>query len=126
MNTTSLPLSSQHFLFVLPPSATPAEQQHVVKAAKELTSCGYVYVASAHEHTMEDRDDVRFMPLRSGDLPRFGTVTSVMIVKDRTMVQAAEVAYPNAKVLLFDAADSQQVVGYEQRASQRDLTLAAC
>jgi hypothetical protein len=127
MNTTSTSRtpSPQHFLFMLPHSATPAEQEHVVKAAKELSSRGYVYVASAHEHTMEDRDNVRFMPLRSDDLPRFGTVSTVMIVKDRAMIQAAEAAYPQAKVLVFEAVDSQQVVGYEQRTAKTELLLAA-
>ena len=127
MNTssTSLTRSPQHFLFMLPHSATAAEQEHVVNAAKELTTTGYVYVASAHERTMEDRDNIRFMPLRNGDLPRFGTVSAVMIVKDRTMVSAAEVAYPNAKVLVFDAADSQHIVSYEQRTVKMELPLAA-
>jgi hypothetical protein len=107
MNTSaaSPSRSPQHFLFMLPHSATPAEQEHVVKAAKELSSRGYVYVVSAHERTMEDRDNVRFMPLRSGDLPRFGAVSTVMVVKDRTMVPAVEQAYPDAKVLVFEAAD---------------------
>jgi hypothetical protein len=117
MNTISNTRSPQHYLIMLPSSATPAEQEHVVKAAKELTASGYVYVASAHVRTMEDRDNVRFMPLQSGDMPRFGKVSTVMIVKDRTMLPAAERAYPNAKVLVFDAADSQHVVGYEQRAA---------
>ncbi len=125
MNTTALSRSPQHFLFVLPPSATPAEQERVVKAAKQLTSTGYVYVASANERAMEDRDSIRFMPLRTGDLPRFGTVSTVMIVKERGMVQAAEAAYPNAKVLVFDVADTQHIVGYEQRSMGAVPSLAA-
>src|SRR3954452_19335010 len=125
MNTASLTHLSQHFLFMLPHSATQAEQEHVVNAAKELTSSGYVYVASAHERTMEDRDHIRFMPLRDGTLPCFGAVSTVMIVRDRTMVQAVEQAYPDAKVLVFDAADWQHIVGSEQGTAKAELLRAA-
>ena len=125
MHTTVPSRSPQHFLFMLPPSATPTEQERVVNAAKELTSTGYVYVASAHERVMEDRDSIRFMPLRSNDLPRFAAVSTVMIVKERSMVQVAEAAYPNARVLMFDAADTQHIVGYEQRSVGVAPSLAA-
>jgi hypothetical protein len=125
MNLSSPTRSPQHYLIMLPPTATPAEQEHVVHAAKELASSGYVYVASAHERTMEDRDNIRFMPLRSDALPRFGTLSTVMIVKDRAMVPAAERAYPQAKVLVFDAADSQHIVSYEQRGVKTAPPVAA-
>jgi hypothetical protein len=126
MNTHASLRSTQRFLIMLPLSATPSEQEHVVNVAKELTSTGDVYIASASQRTMEDRDNVRFLPLRSGDLPRFGKVSTVMIVKDRTMVPAAEQAYPDAKVLVFEPADSGQIVGYEQqRALSEALSLAA-
>lgn len=126
MNTHASLRSTQRFLVMLPPSATPSEQEHVVNAAKELTSTGDVYIASASQCTMEDRDNVRFLPLRNGDLPRFGKVSTVMIVKDRTMVSAAEQAYPEAKVLVFEPADSRQIVGYEQqRVLSEALSLAA-
>lgn len=100
--------SPHHFLFMLPDSATPAEQDHVVEAAKELTSMGYVYVASAQERTMEDRDNIRFMPLRPDDLPRFGAVSGVMVVRDQSMAQAAQEAYPGAKVFVIDPAQASQ------------------
>lgn len=126
MNTSAGLRSTQRFLIMLPPSATPSEQEHVFDAAKELISTGDVYVASAHQRTMEDRDNVRFLPLRKGDLPHFGSISTVMIVKDRTMVSAAEQAYPNAKVLVFEPADSRQIVDYEQqRALSETLFLAA-
>lgn len=115
MNTILSCSLPPRFLFVLPSSATPADQERIVKAAKELTASAYVYVASAHECTMEDRDSIRFMPLRDGDLPRFGTVNTVMIVRECSMLQAAEVAYPTAKVLVLDASDTHHVVGREQR-----------
>ncbi len=114
MNKTPHFPSPQHFLFVLPDSASPADQDQVVNAARELTAHGYVYVASAHERTMQDREDIRFMPLRRDDLPRFGAPTSVMIVKDRTMVSAAEQAYPGAHVLVIDPTDAPRVVDYVQ------------
>src|SRR4051812_39535854 len=93
-----------HFLFMLPATTTPADQDQVLKAAKELTSMGYVYVASAHERSMEDRDDIRFMPLKSDDLPRFGSLAGVMIVHDQEMARVAEEAYPGAKVIVIDPA----------------------
>jgi hypothetical protein len=94
--------SPHHFLFMLPGSTTPEDQERVVKSAKALTSMGYVYVASTHEHTMEDRDNIRFMPLRSNDLPRFGEVSGVMVVRDQEVARAAEQAYPRARVFVID------------------------
>lgn len=125
MNTINHTLSPQHFLFMLPDSATPADHEQIVNAARELSAHGYVYVASAHERAMQDRENIRFMPLRRDDLPRFGAATSVMIVKDRGMVTAAEQAYPGAHVLVIDSSDASSVVDYVQRTAQGVPSLAA-
>lgn len=105
MNThTRLPL---HYLFLLPDSATPADQEAVAKAARELVSVGYVYVASAAEKTMEDREGIRFMPLRDGSLPHFGSVAGVMVVRDQKLAHAAQELYPGAKVAMLDATPAE-------------------
>ena len=113
-----------HFLFMLPATATPADQDHVVKAAKELTSMGYVYVASAHERTMEDRDNVRFMPLKNDDLPRFGSLAGVMIVRDQEMARVAQEAYPDANVLVIDPSPAAEKAPEASRPARRTAATA--
>ena len=95
-----------HFLFLLPDTTTSSEQEVVVKAAKELTSLGYVYIASPNEKTMADRDNIRFMPLRQQQLPCFGSVTSVMIVRDRQLALTAQEMYPDSHITVFDPAQA--------------------
>ncbi len=102
-NTLQQPL---HFLFLLSDTTTNSEQEVIVNAAKELTSLGYVYVASPHEPTMADREDIRFMPLRSHQLPCFGQVTSVMIVRDPQLALAAREVYPDSHITVFDPAQA--------------------
>lgn len=99
-----------HFLFLLPASTTASEQEVVANAAQELTPLGYVYIASAHEPTMEDRGDIRFMPLHDGTLPCFGAVTGVMIARDQELVRAAQENYPGAQVVVFDPAETAHKV----------------
>jgi hypothetical protein len=123
MNSSSHFDSARHFLFMLPSPTTAAEQEQIEKAAKQLACEGYVYVASAHERTMEDRDNIRFMPFRHDDLPRFGMLTSVIIAKDQAMAGAAEKAYPGAKVIVIDPADAAHVVKYEQRRPRGGVTM---
>jgi hypothetical protein len=93
---------------MLPASTTPSEQDKIVESAKKLTSMGYVYVASAHEHTMEDRDNVRFMPLRNDDLPCFGALAGVMVVRDKGLAEVAQQTYPGANVLVIDPTEPAQ------------------
>jgi hypothetical protein len=106
---------------MLPDSTTPEEQECVVNSAKELTSMGYVYVASARERTMEDRDNIRFMPLRSDDLPRFGNVSGVMVVRDHEFARAAEQAYPGAKVFVIDPATPAPAKAAEEHVRPRPV-----
>lgn len=106
-----------HFLFMLPASTTPSEQDEIVETAKKLTSMGYVYVASAHEHTMEDRDEIRFMPLRNDDLPCFNAVAGVMVVRDKGLAEVAQQTYPGANILVIDPAQPAQ----HQKVDHRQL-----
>ena len=108
MNPPSNSNRQHHFLFMLPASTTPSEQDEIVETAKKMTSMGYVYVASAHERTMEDRDDIRFMPLRNDDLPCFGAVAGVMVVRDQGLADVAQQRYPGANVLVIDPAQPAQ------------------
>ncbi len=72
--------------------------------ARRLTSLGYVYIASAHECTMEDREEIRFMPLHREMLPAFGALTGVFVVNDAEIASAARDTYPEAHVLVIDPA----------------------
>lgn len=112
------PSRPHHFLFLLPESTTSEEAEIVETAARKLTSLGYVYVASPHQPTMEDRAGVRFMPLRLHRLPCFGAVTGVMIVRDRHLTLAAQEAYPEAQIIAFDPA------GAPHEDALRDLPMA--
>jgi hypothetical protein len=124
MNRTSPSRTPHHFLFMLPGSTSPEEQEQIVKTAKELTSMGYIYVASAREKTMEDRDNIRFMPLREGQLPCFGSVTGVMVVRDQSIARAAEEAYPGAKIFVIDPAhDIPEAPVEEPQQSRRRANL---
>ena len=64
----------KHYLFILPEVITLDEQREVVQVASKLAEEGYVYLASAHVKTMEDRDNIRFMPLHTDRMPCFGEV----------------------------------------------------
>ena len=120
MKPTSYPPSPKHYLFMLPPTTTIEEQHGVVKAAKDLLPDGYVYVASAHEHTMEDRESIRFMPLRTNDLPCFAAVAGVMVARDEHLALVARQVYPGTPVMVFDPAEpSQERMAMEVPAPQR-------
>ncbi|MGV3663613.1 MAG: hypothetical protein ACO1TE_25815 [Prosthecobacter sp.] len=100
LNTTSI--LPRHFLFLLPATATEAERQAVIESARTLLPRGYVYVASPAEPTMEDRENIRFMPLNLKALPSFGDVTAVCVVRDQTIAIAARDAYPRTEVTVID------------------------
>lgn len=92
----------QNFLFMVPSSVGGAELEIIFGLARKFTSLGYVYIASAHEKSMVDREDIRFMPLHEAQLPAFGELTAVFVVKDQTVVEHAKQAYPDAHVLLLN------------------------
>lgn len=102
MTAPSLVQPLQNFLFMLPADTTPAEQEVIVNLARRLTAMGYVYIASAHEKTMEDREDIRFMPFHRDLLPSFGEMAGVFVVRDAGIAAAARAAYPQAHVLVID------------------------
>lgn len=92
----------KHYLFILPEAITLEEQQEVAQAATALASDGYVYLASAHVKTMEDRDNIRFMPLHADRMPSFGEVTGVLVARDRDLARAARDTYRNTPVMVFE------------------------
>lgn len=102
MTTPSIAQPLQNFLFMLPVDTTPAEQEVIVNLARRLTTMGYVYIASAHQQMMEDREDIRFMPFHRDLLPSFGIMAGVFIVRDQSIASAAREAYPDAHVLVID------------------------
>jgi len=112
---STLPAATLHnFLFMLPATTTAAEQKIVTQLAHRLTTFGYVYIASAQECTMTDRDDIRFMPLHRDLLPSFGSMTSVFVVNDPEIAQAAKETYPEAQVLILDPKRiAQDLADYE-------------
>lgn len=87
---------------MLPANATEAERLAVIESARTLLPRGYVYVASPAEPTMEDRDEIRFMPLNLQALPCFADVTAVCVVRDQTIAIAARQAYPRTEVMVID------------------------
>ncbi len=105
MTRNTITRSLQNFLFMLPASASPTDENLVSAAAKKLTSCGYVYVASSHEKDIVDRDNVRYMPFHPEALPNFGTMTQAFVLRDEDIARAAREAYPGAEVSLIDPAN---------------------
>ncbi len=101
---------------MLPASATEAEKNAVIETARGLTALGYVYIASPTESTMEDRENIRFLPLNVEVLPCFGAVTAVCVVRDEAIAAAARDAYPDTEVIVIDPA-----VVPEEEASERPL-----
>ncbi len=87
---------------MLPANASEAEREAVIESARTLLSRGYVYVASPAEPTMEDREEIRFMPLNVAALPCFADVTAVCVVRDQTIAVAARLAYPRTEVMVID------------------------
>jgi hypothetical protein len=110
MNTfsTSTPVAAfpsrlpKHYLFILPEAITLDEQQEVVQAASRLAEEGYVYMASAHVKTMEDRDNIRFMPLHTDRMPCFGEVSGVLVARDQELARTAKEVYRDAPVMVFE------------------------
>ncbi|RBP42403.1 hypothetical protein DES53_106109 [Roseimicrobium gellanilyticum] len=96
---SSLP---KHYLFILSEAITLDEQHEVVQAASKLAEEGYVYLASAHVKTMEDRDNLRFMPLHTDRLPCFGEVSGVLVARDQDLARTAKEVYRDAPVMVFE------------------------
>jgi hypothetical protein len=92
----------KRYLFILPEAISLDEQQEVVQAASKLAEEGYVYLASAHVKTMEDRDNIRFMPLHSDRMPCFGEVSGVLVARDRELARTAKEMYRGAPVMVFE------------------------
>ncbi|QIF00404.1 hypothetical protein [Roseimicrobium sp. ORNL1] len=104
MNTSTPSFSTfpKHYLFILSAAITLDEQHEVVQAASKLAEEGYVYLASAHVKTMEDRDNIRFMPLHTDRMPSFGEVSGVLVARDRELARTAKEVYRGAPVMVFE------------------------
>lgn len=97
---------------MLPASATEAELQAITEAARRLVTLGYVYIASPAEKTMEDRDEIRYLPLNVDLLPCFGAVTAVCVLRDESLAQAARQTYPGTEVMVLQSlADESEISG---------------
>jgi hypothetical protein len=57
---------------------------------------------------MEDRDEIRFMPLKNDDLPCFNALAGVMVVRDQELARVAQQTYPGANILVIDPARPAQ------------------
>ncbi len=110
MNYSSPSLAPKHYLFMLPEMITLEEQNEVAQAAKALLTEGYVYLISPHEKTVEDRDEIRYMPLRRDSLPCFGEVSGVLVARDQSLAQAAKQAYRDAPVMVFEPGQALESV----------------
>jgi hypothetical protein len=102
MNYSSPSLAPKHYLFMLPEMITLEEQNEVAQAAKALLTEGYVYLISPHEKTVEDRDEIRYMPLRRDSLPCFGEVSGVLVARDQSLARTAKEVYRDAPVMVFE------------------------
>jgi hypothetical protein len=118
MNYSSPSLAPKHYLFMLPEMITLEEQNEVAQAAKALLAEGYVYLISPHEKTVEDRDDIRYMPLRRGSLPCFGEVSGVLVARDQSLAQAAKQVY-QAPVMVFEPGQPFESVSGGTTATER-------
>lgn len=101
-STSSFSTLPKHYLFILPEAISLDEQHEVVQAASKLAEEGYVYLASAHVKTMEDRDNIRFMPLHTDRMPCFGEVSGVLVARDRDLARSAKEVYRDAPVMVFE------------------------
>ena len=102
MNTSAFSQLPKHYLFILPEAITLDEQHEVAQAARALLTEGYVYLISPHEKTVEDRYEIRYMPLRRDSLPCFGEVSGVLVARDQSLALAAKQVYQDAPVMVFD------------------------
>lgn len=95
-STPSFSTLPKHYLFILPKAISLDEQHEVVQAASKLAEEGYVYLASAHVKSMEDRDNIHFMPLHRDRMPCFGEVSGVLVARDQELAQSAKEVYRGA------------------------------
>ncbi len=107
----------RRYLFVIPPTTTLEEQHEVVRAAKALMPDDQVYVASAHESAVQDRENICYLPLHRNDIPSFGTVSGVMVARDTYLAQLAKRTYPGVPVMVFDPAETMP--GQSSKTSRR-------
>lgn len=97
----------QNFLIIAPDpdngtNAAELPDGQVKALARHLNQNGYAYVARHGQIEMEDdRFGVRYLPL-GGDLPSFGSMSAVFVLRDPAWATRAAAAYPGADVFLLE------------------------
>lgn len=96
----------RNFLVIDPEPTHQAGSSHlpderVTALARHLNNEGFAYVARSSQKEMaDDRAGVRYLPLGE-NLPSFGTMTAVIVVRDPEWVARASSAYPEADIFLL-------------------------
>jgi hypothetical protein len=98
----------RNYLFLVGHQLSKLDRQIVNSTAHKLASHGYVYVADVEQDCVEDRDDIRYLPLRDNNLPHFGSVTIVAVLHDNALARLAAQTYPDATVYVIDHDFSEQ------------------
>ena len=101
----SLRRSRRHrnYLFAITDNASPIERAILFAAAERMREHGYVYIADVACNETHDVDDVRFLPLRYGQLPRFGELTMIVVLNDQDLAAAATALHPEALTFVLSS-----------------------
>lgn len=114
----------KNYLFIVPCQLGDFEKAILQATAKRMSQFGYVYVADVSQSTMEDRDNVRYMPLHLGRLPCFGSVESVIVFHDEGLIEEAAGTYPGARFFVLNPAQQEEDITPSPCLSITDHTLA--
>lgn len=86
----------------MPEGVTALERSIVMVAARRMSNEGYVYMAVAGQREMEDRENIRYLPLYAEQLPSFGLMTTVVVLHHYELAARALDSYPGAQVFLLN------------------------
>jgi hypothetical protein len=100
-NTPEQPVC-RNFLFLISHPLSKLDRLIVDSTAHKLAEHGYVYIADVQQECVEDRDDIRYLPLRDNHLPNFGALTVVAVLHDNALARVAAQNYPDATVYVID------------------------
>lgn len=92
----------RNFLFLISHPLSELDRLIVSSTAHKLSYHGYVYIADVAQDCVEDRDDIRYLPLHDHQLPHFGSVTVVAVLHDNALARLAAQTYPEASVYVID------------------------
>ncbi|HBJ88066.1 MAG TPA: hypothetical protein DDZ88_30255 [Verrucomicrobiales bacterium] len=94
----------RNFLIIAPDpdDGTDLPDGQVQALARHLNQNGFAYVARRGQKEMEDDSSgVRYLPLGE-DLPSFGLMSVVIVLRDPAWAKRAATAYPGADVFLLE------------------------